>query len=116
MLRNIQSEKYEQVCRKENERKSFLMQLFEPLEEAELPFADTYDYHRTYRGMATVKRISLSTLGLVDEDGRKMGSMCIYPNISEYIRVDDTLMVSMGFRQGFWRLHYVSGILSRVID
>ncbi len=109
---------YEAECK----RKENLLEEFEKLERIERQRKKTNNlvfkkkYERVTRGLFSVKDITGEFVLLVGEKDKELGMLHVTPEISNLLKVNDEIEGTFGFRDGYWRIHFLFCISSSTDD
>lgn len=109
---------YEAECK----RKENLLEEFEKLERIERQRKKTDNlvfkkkYERVTRGLFSVKDITGEFVLLVGEKDKELGMLHVNPEISKLLKVNDEIEGTFGFRDGYWRIHFLFCISSSTDD
>jgi|GEM_PF-2194816 hypothetical protein len=106
----------------EIKRKEKLMAEFEKLELTERKRKKTNKpilqkkYERVTKGYFFIEKITGDHVHLIGENEKKLGILHVTPEISKLLRVSDELEGTFGFRNGYWRIHFLFCIANSTDD
>jgi len=112
----------EQIYAQEMARKENLMDLFQALEDKERKSFQHSKrdrkarYARIFKDWVTVTKVNESHLHLLRENGQVIRSLVINPQIKAHIQLGDHLLLTIGFRDGDWRLIFLEAIGSEILN